>query len=262
MSEETNNKASRRWTLTLWKNPCGMKELTMKSSYFLAVKETCPKTQKVHWQAYAEFEKAVRMAHVKKWLNDKSVHCAQSAGTGEENVSYCKKTIKDAEVPPVNDGETFVELGEISMGQGFRRDLLETKRKRDDGTWTLTDIMENVPHLAMQYRNGWRDVEKYAQKKKAKGLTEAEFVQAEVENTMEVERFIQGYPDAFVVPDNGMFDEYQGEDVIIYRERPMAHERMSVITHTPLPGKYNTTYANWTKHIWVRSLGLPARLGL
>lgn len=240
-------KSALRWTLTIWKRPTVL-ELPPDVTYFLAVREICPTTNKEHWQSYAEFRQPVRFGAVKKFLNDKTVSCRISKGSGPSNSKYCKKTVTDS-TPPGD----VIELGTMKPGQGSRTDLASAKRKRDDEEWTMEDLMMNEPRLAMQYRNGWRDVEKYAQRRKAATIDEAEIVERVCDDEKEMMLTAREYTNSFIVPESGMFDEYQGQDTLVFLTVPqLSDARLRFPIQQALPGKYNTTYPAWKKVILIR----------
>lgn len=243
-------KSAQRWTLTIWNNPC-QAILPENVTYFLAVKETCPTTGKAHWQSYMEFHQPVKMGTIKK-IFDKTVSCRTSRGSGPQNVAYCKKTVLDS--TPVEDGETFREYGSVGPGQGARTDLRGAKRKRDEGEWTMEDVMHHEPQLAMQYRNGWRDVEKYAQRNKSMKIDQAEVVDkwcdTDEEMALAAREYVGMVGGCFILPESGLFDEYQGQSTLVTigpYMNGLSEARLKFPIPQALPGKYNTTYPAWTK---------------
>jgi len=244
---------AQNWTLTIWKNPCA-KNLGDNVSYFLAVKELCPTTGRPHWQSYIQFHQPVRLAQLKKMFGKQDVSCRQSRGNGPQNEKYCKKGLVP-DIIPVQDGENFREFGVLGPGQGFRKDIANLKRKRDENEWSMEDIMEKAPRLAMQYRNGWRDVEKYAQKRKATELNEAELIRMEWNSDADIHMAIREIvredgAKVFIVPESGMYDEYQGQAiVVVIGYGGLSDARLQYPIPMALPGRYSTTYPAWTKVI-------------
>ncbi len=241
---------SRRWALTFWEDP-REKIAADKCRYFVTCKEQCPDTGKEHWQSYIEFAKNVRMTFIKKLFDDNTVHCEPAKGDANSNRKYCLKT----------EGESL-EIGKPGGEQGRRSDLEELKRKRDAGEMTLTDIQDAAPQLYMQYRSGWRDIEKTAQWKKAKTLGTATWEEVKCDTTDAMYKKAKEYIDAFMieVAHDMKWDEYRGEDTIVLLGDNAWIDKAKLTNPLPmaLPCRYQTTYPNWTKivHIWV-SISVP-----
>lgn len=113
--------------------------------YAIYGKEVCPTTQKVHWQAYIEFSKPMRMNAVKKAYNDEKVHLEERKGTRDQARTYCMKD------------KQYEEVGTWISGQGHRTDLDDIVTQMKNGT-KLSDIMLEHPKTYCQYRNGLKDI--------------------------------------------------------------------------------------------------------
>lgn len=107
---------ARRFTLTIWVEPdWKVIENNEDIRYFIAGKEICPDTQKLHWQSYLELHKKCRFSAIPKILKipkDK-MWKRKSKGTAEQNIEYCSKD------------KEFKEFGKpAKTTQGTRTDLI------------------------------------------------------------------------------------------------------------------------------------------
>lgn len=105
---------SRRYALTFFSPPNFVFDEDA-IRYFVAGREVCPETKRVHYQAYIELFKPVSMAKVKKLVDDEKVHVEAAKGNPTSNVTYCKK-----------DGDIYREEGKVSQ-QGKRTDLVSLR---------------------------------------------------------------------------------------------------------------------------------------
>lgn len=92
--------------------------------------ETCPKTDKKHFQGYVEFKKAFTMKSVKSIFNDNTIHLEPRKGTQKQAIEYCEK-----------DGD-FYEFGEPKR-QGSRNDL-QTMREEIANGADMSSIVQTV----------------------------------------------------------------------------------------------------------------------
>lgn len=209
--------------------------------YFIAGKETCPTTQKIHWQAYIELYNSQRFSWIKKTFNDKTVHIEKREGTREEARDYCKKE------------NQFVEHGKWIKGQGHRTDLEEIGLSLTSGEATINDIMENSPATYCQYRNGLKDLAALGTKKKTKNFRELEVVLITGptgcgktrEAMVESEYRIQGTQLAW-------WQDYSQEKIICideYNNDVGITEMLNILDgyQLRLNVKGSHTYANWNK---------------
>jgi len=134
--------------MTFYTKPAGM---PVEAKYLILGEEICPKTNKIHWQAYGEFIKPMRIGAIKKAFNDDTVHLEARKGTQKQAIDYCKK-----------DGK-YEEFGEASSA-GQRSDLKEVADAILGGHKTVAQLMEEDPGLYMRYRNGWKDIQAKADK--------------------------------------------------------------------------------------------------
>jgi len=73
-------------------------------------KETCPETQKLHWQGYIQLIYNKTFSSMKKWMEDDKIHLEIAKAGSESNEKYCSK-----------DGQ-YIRFGEPKQ-QGKRNDI-------------------------------------------------------------------------------------------------------------------------------------------
>lgn len=134
---------SRHYCATFYTEP--EKKLPENVRYVIHGQETCPSTNKTHWQSYIELTKPMRIIAIKKLFKDNTIHLESRKGSREEARDYCKKD------------NNYTELGEWILGQGHRTDLKKIVNLMSQGT-KLTDIMIEHPQTYCQYRNGLKDI--------------------------------------------------------------------------------------------------------
>ena len=155
--------ARRNWCITSFdlKNFKTWKLLSAPRLRYLVYQiEACPKTEKKHIQAYAEFYSPVRMAQVKDILNDHALHLEVRRGTRQRARDYCMKDDSPwfrANYPDWNleggrlQGTDTVEVGHWGK-QGARSDLLRVKDLIDRGSGVLK-IMDECPEQFFKYHS-------------------------------------------------------------------------------------------------------------
>lgn len=244
---------SRRFAITFWERPIGY--VTGKEvQYFVSSMELCPTTKKQHWQSYLETHKPMRISQVRKlWPQAcKMGQVTICKGTGDQNKVYCLK----------DESNDWEEIGEMGPGQGARTDLVGiTKRMRDENM-TLAQVQEEAPQLAMQYRNGFRDMEDNRQHKHSKTLGSAEWTDVKCKDWEAMVLKAREYPDAFIMDTKyWYFDSYRGEDTIVilgsqYFDKVLIKHPI----HLPLPTKYRTAYPNWTHVVHITQAETPVKV--
>lgn len=109
--------------------------------------EIAPETGRHHLQGYAEFEKAVSLAAVKKHFGN-TVHCEIRAGTQEQAIAYCTKEGEGGRVP----GGEVVRYGEPMRvnakggTQGARQDWEDAWTRLKKGE-READVLDVHPHM-------------------------------------------------------------------------------------------------------------------
>lgn len=106
--------------------------------YLCFGRERCPKTNKMHYQGYVEFECGVSLAGAKRRLASPAAHLEARKGTASQARDYCKK-----------DGE-FLEFGTISR-QGKRSDLEAVRAAISDGAGMRGVIESGVSYQCIRY---------------------------------------------------------------------------------------------------------------
>jgi len=241
------NLLSRRFCLTLWQDPTGRLS-TDDCKYFLACKEQCPTTQKVHWQAYIEFDKPTRVGKIKKLLQEKTLHAIASKGSPMQNYQYCTKTREGDLVPNTE----IYEIGVMSKGQGERTDIA-TLREMIMVTGSCETVYDEAPETYFKYRNGWRDAQKWAQKRLFSATQEITVTNEKFETRALARDWIKQQSDVFVVEGPcPIFDEYQGEKTLAWINH--GHEDPDRLIHPigALPTKTMAAYACWTSVVLIR----------
>jgi len=244
---------SRRWTLTFWKDPNWLlgTDMCERINYFCSCREIAPTTGRVHWQSYCQFKTQVRIKNIQDWWEEKGFKAIISRGDGQQNMRYCFKIRRQDPTPnPIEDRFEFGEMVE----QGKRSDLDTIKRELDK-TGSVRTIQEENMEVYLRYRNGWKDIVKESQRKRARFeevQVFAEYAKSRINCNNLIRKWVER--GAFFVDQRfnpGLYmDEYNGEDiVVVYRSQAMVCDRFYCPMNTPLPTKYNTTYANYTK--WV-----------
>lgn len=132
---------AREWCFTAYKKPpTEWKDI----QYIIYQKESCPKTDKIHWQGYIELKNPITLLSVKKLFNDNTIHVEARKGTRDQARDYCRKT----------GGSELFEWGDWrENSQGTRNDLKSlydiVKSGGTDG-----DIAERMPGHFIRYGRG------------------------------------------------------------------------------------------------------------
>ncbi len=104
----------------------------LECKYLIIGIETCPKTERLHYQGYIELGKQLRLKGIKSLLLSDTVHIEKRRGTAAEAAEYCKK-----------DGD-FFETGKISK-PGARTDISATYALLKDGS-NIRSILDEEPN--------------------------------------------------------------------------------------------------------------------
>lgn len=150
-----------------------------KIKYMVINHEICPKTNKLHWQGYAELKSADRVTGVQKTLGGKisigaifrRMHSAEAA------IHYCKKPVLDCKCPECGDAPLavckckhctdcalvnaehkhtarFIEFGERGAGQGKRVDLDEAVATIKANPGDLKKVVTDHTSTFIRYHAG------------------------------------------------------------------------------------------------------------
>lgn len=99
-----------------------------------------------HYQGYIEFNKAMTMPGIKKYLEEKA-HIEKALGTKEQNIEYCSKSETRIDGP--------WSIGDSSIKQGKRTDL--DKVAEEIKTLTLEEIVEENTSTFIRYSKGIKE---------------------------------------------------------------------------------------------------------
>lgn len=138
---------SRRFAFTSWQEvPPEYDESWIQ--YLLVGKETCPTSDRQHWQGYVETKSRLTQASCEKKLGggDGTMRLRSARADVDKNQVYCSK-----------DGE-WIEWGE-PFSPGERTDLVELVEAIWAGEITVAEIMRQEPHMYHQYGRTLRDNE-------------------------------------------------------------------------------------------------------
>lgn len=118
-----------------------------KMSYLIYGLETCPTTNRRHYQGYVEFKSQIDKSKVLECFP--GAHIERRNGSSTAAAEYCRK-----------EG-AFVEHGIISS-QGSRSDLHTVAERISTGAATIADIAVESPGLLVQYHRGLQTLESVA----------------------------------------------------------------------------------------------------
>lgn len=228
----------RAFCLTFFTEP--IKEIPETVRYAVFGKEIAPTTKKIHWQAYAEFDKQLRFGAVKKLFKDKTIHIEVRHGTREEARDYCKK-----------EGDWY-EHGVWIKGPGARRDLEAIVQVMKDGA-SITEVMMTHSSAYCRHRNGLRDIAAEITRQKASKWRTVEVIFhtgptgcGKTRAAMEVATY------KIQADQTDWWQDYQGEEAICIDEYNNDMKISRLLQYLDgyecrLPVKGSHTYAMWTK---------------
>lgn len=124
--------------------------------YLCYQRETCPTTQRKHWQGYVEMLKKRTIGGMSKILQ---CHWEICGGSGAQNRSYCSKS-------DTSDEGTWMEHGKL-MQQGERGDL-KALAERVLGGESVDSIAEEHPNMFHSYGRTLERLETIARSKRSR----------------------------------------------------------------------------------------------
>nr|WAE43006.1 MAG: replication associated protein [Cressdnaviricota sp.] len=154
---------SKNWCLT-WNNFDSEFDMTScpKCTYIIWQHE-CGATRKTpHYQIYIQFETAVRMSHIQKWIP--GIHCeAQKAKNNELARHYCMKPVSGCDCEKCEEEKAvptvvvpFKEWGTFTPGiQGARSDIYSAAKRVREESYNRDDMDndEELQPLIMKFPN-------------------------------------------------------------------------------------------------------------
>ncbi len=134
--------------------------------------ETCPKTQKKHFQGWLQFHKKQRITGVKKFFKSKKIHVEACKDNENDNDKYCQK-----------DNE-YYKWGEYAS-QGARTDL-ETIYKRIEDGLTELEISREFPLEHAKFHKAFRRKIKLEQDDQALDKLKSGFADANLKTWQQI----------------------------------------------------------------------------
>lgn len=153
-SSETVSKTFRSACITEHKNEPVWDNISHQLRYLAYAEETCPTTQKIHWQAFAYAKTPMRLGGWKELFP--TAHIEKMKGNFAQNEKYCSKEGK------------LNEFGQRPT-QGKRTDLIEVKKLIDSGKRPMEIVDEYDEHIGTVFRHEkcWNKYDRYKRQKKA-----------------------------------------------------------------------------------------------
>lgn len=145
-------KTFRSACITEHKNMPIWDEISAKIRYLAYAEETCPTTQKKHYQAFAYAHDKMKLTGWKKLFP--TAHIEEMRGNFVQNEKYCSKEGK------------LIEFGERPT-QGKRTDLVEVKKLIDIGKRPMEIVDEYDQHIGtvFKFQRCWNEYSDYKRQK-------------------------------------------------------------------------------------------------
>jgi len=211
--------------------------------------EQCPSTGRRHWQGYVEFRGTKRLAAVKAFFADESVHCEPRRGSRDEAREYCRKS------ETAVDG-TRREFGVWVTKKGERSDLESLRETLDSGA-TVLEVSKLHFGSFVRFQRGINEYVRVREREQRRGMRLGLVVTVYWGSTGAGKTrrvFAEHGTDLYKldVGNNVWWDGYAGEDVLLmddfYGWLKFGF-LLNVLDVYPLrlEVKGGFTYANWTK---------------
>jgi len=151
-TSETGSGTFRSACITEHQNEPRWEDLSAQLRYLAYAEETCPTTQKKHFQAFAYAKAPMRFGGWKELFP--TAHIEKMKGNFAQNEKYCSKEGK------------LIEFGERPK-QGKRTDLIEVKRLLDEGKRPMEIADEYEEHFStvMKFSKGMSEYSDYKRRK-------------------------------------------------------------------------------------------------
>lgn len=199
--DKTNR--SRLTCFTIFDMSIDLQSLASRFDYMAVGRETCPSTQREHFQGFAYCKTAQRFPWWHKRLTPH--HFEFCFGSLEQNERYCSK-----------QGQ-YQEFGIKPMGDGKRRDLSEvcdaivTKRQK------LSDIAIQFPTVFTQYHNGLTKLEAIITKPYEHHTVRGTWIYG-VPGAGKSHYARTHFQDVYIKAQNKWFDGYTGQHTIVLED--------------------------------------------
>lgn len=200
---------SRLWCFTSFNLEIDYQSIIEKSTaeYIAYGIETCPTTKKTHHQGFIYFSgQRGSIKQVSKLLSNS--HVEMCRGNLDQNTDYCSKQ------------NELIEFGN-KPAQGFRTDLESVKELILDQKLSVEQICVENPNIYHQYGRTLHKLEDIALRKKFRNwMTKGEWVWGETGTGKSHYAYKDYNPEThYDYPnDNGWWDGYTGQDVVIINE--------------------------------------------
>lgn len=179
-----------------------------KYKYIFAGEETCPDTDRTHWQMYISYKSARAATAVIRDLTPR--HVEPMRGSIAQNKSYCEK-----------EGRPAFEFGE-RPAQGARGDLVALKEAISSGKRTVRDIVLEDPLTYHKYGRTLSKVEDVALSRKHRTeRTEGLWLYGPTGTGKSHIAFADYTAEShYVHPvnDNGWWDGYQQQPIVVIND--------------------------------------------
>lgn len=189
--------------------------------YFCASPEVCPTTSRPHLQFFIYFANAKTLGQAMKWVKKKlgfTRPVTIARGTPAENRTYCgaEEYVRDGKTKAANPA--FFEHGDCPM-QGKRVDLIALKDKVLSGAETVDDIAVDEPMAVHLYGRTLDRLEDIRLRKVVRTeMTKGVWLWGPTGTGKTHRAHEYGGSKYWWVNDNGWWDGYRGEDVVILND--------------------------------------------
>jgi len=236
-------------------------ELPDKIQYLAFARETCPTTDRVHYQTWAYASTAMRLTGWKKAFPGD--HIEEMRGTFDQNDKYCSKQ---------SEMTTF---GTRPMGNGKKRSLEElchsVTQAAENGTYLCQVVTETDAQATfVQYHSGIQKLFNHTVTNKLLRVDKdfaPEVIYIHGEPGTGKSRYVREHdPDVFDIPEDDSYkwkDGYSGQDAVVYENVSVSNlkcpERMlkeidRYFIQVPVKGGY----IGWRpKRIYITSVYQP-----
>lgn len=152
-TSETGSGTFRSACITEHQNEPQWEDLSDQLRYLAYAEETCPTTQKKHFQAFAYAKAPMRFGGWKELFP--TAHIEKMKGNFAQNEKYCSKEGK------------LIEFGE-RLTQGKRSDLIQVKKLIDEGKRPMEIADEYDEHIGTIFKHEkcWNKLFQYKRQKK------------------------------------------------------------------------------------------------
>lgn len=178
---------------------------------FLVIGEEVGESGTPHLQGYAELKSQLRLSTIKKIPGLERAHIEKRMGSQEQAIAYCKKP----------DTVNIHEVG-TPKADGVRHDLMEARDRIMKGENTVDEITVETPIMYHQYGRTLNRLEDIALRKKFRTwMTEGIWLWGKTGVGKSHEVFKDFDPSthySYNVNDNGWWDGYTGQEVVIINE--------------------------------------------